>query len=134
MKKHRASNENKRLLLSPGQPNPLWAYPPYSSSKSSKSATTAWRSAVATVSEVTLAVTRDSNKHLIDQWVEQLIRIELGTALDSQTPLKISLPMDVICVIHDAMQRRAGEGQYRAGRRPRRPHTLNHRPGTLALA
>ena len=102
----------KLLLLAPGQPNPLYGYPPYSSSKKNTAgALRSWRRASAAVSEVVVEVKPDGEKALIDEWVEQLIRIELGSALPADVTLKIDLPIDVIWVIQGALERRARESE-----------------------
>ncbi len=100
----------KKMLLPPGQANPfvdpLAAYPPYSSSK--KSTAASWRSAEANITEVVIEATRDEEKALINTWVEQLIRVELGNALADDTALNINLDTTTTEAIQEALGRRAG--------------------------
>jgi hypothetical protein len=98
----------KSLLLAPSQPNPLCTYPPYcSSSNNTVALLKTWRRVSGTIEEVPLpAPGPDDETKLINEWVEQQIRIGLGGALLQNEPLPIDLPANVINTIKAALHRR----------------------------
>jgi hypothetical protein len=118
MKKHSKIVTVTQMLLAPCQPNPFFAYPPYGSSAKKL---VDWRRGEPALFEVELKSARDNEKQRIDEWVVQLIRMELGDALPADSLLRIDLPMDVVMVIAKALQRRAGNGSISGERgRPAR--------------
>jgi hypothetical protein len=59
------------------------------------------------VDQVALTVQPEGEKALVDEWVKQLIVLELGETLRAEDNLHIDLPMDTVHVILEALARRA---------------------------